>query len=105
MTFLTDPPPFVYRQTTVQFLDEPCSRKARMLCEDPAPGSVFLMENLKFYPAELGLEEEMPDILTEEPEPVVASPKRPSKTNLQTKSRSQFNLNQIGMEGGENIGG
>lgn len=39
-------------------IDRPCSRKAKSILADPAPGSVFLMENLKFYPAEYGTDAE-----------------------------------------------
>ncbi|GFN89452.1 phosphoglycerate kinase [Plakobranchus ocellatus] len=42
----------------VQFISRPCSKKAKQLLKDPPHGSVFLMENLKFYPAESGLDAE-----------------------------------------------
>ncbi|RUS88790.1 hypothetical protein EGW08_003420 [Elysia chlorotica] len=42
----------------VQFIDRPCSKKAKRMLEDPPNGSVFLMENLKFYPAEMGQDAE-----------------------------------------------
>ena len=42
----------------VHFIDRPCSKKAKRLLENPAPGSVYLMENLKFYPAEMGRDAE-----------------------------------------------
>ncbi|KAK0049658.1 hypothetical protein Bpfe_020843, partial [Biomphalaria pfeifferi] len=42
----------------VTYVDRPCSMKAMTLLSDPEPGSVFLMENLKFYPAEYGRDPE-----------------------------------------------
>ncbi|GFS11911.1 phosphoglycerate kinase [Elysia marginata] len=42
----------------VSFIDRPCSKKAKKLLADPPAGSVFLMENLKFYPAEMGQDAE-----------------------------------------------
>lgn len=45
-------------QRPVTLIDRPCSRKAKKLLADPEPGSVYLMENLKFYPAEYGIDAE-----------------------------------------------
>ncbi|XP_035826093.1 uncharacterized protein LOC101862654 [Aplysia californica] len=52
-----------FLERSVAFLANPCSSKTRMTLDDPSPGSVFLMENLMFYPAELGLDEGVPDVL------------------------------------------
>ncbi|CAL1533237.1 unnamed protein product [Lymnaea stagnalis] len=43
----------------VTLIDRPCSFKARAILADPTPGTVFLMENLKFYPAEYGRDAEV----------------------------------------------
>ncbi|XP_059175233.1 uncharacterized protein LOC131955228 [Physella acuta] len=44
----------------VSFIDRPCSTKAKSILAEPTQGSVFLMENLKFYPAEYGRDAEPP---------------------------------------------
>ncbi|GFN89454.1 phosphoglycerate kinase [Plakobranchus ocellatus] len=40
--------------TRVIFLDDCVGFQAQALCEDPVPGSVFLLENLAFHPEEVG---------------------------------------------------
>jgi len=64
-----------FLERPVTFLEAPCSGMSRMAMDDLTPGSVFLLENLKFYPAELGFDEGVTDILDNtgsqntEPEP------------------------------------
>jgi 3-phosphoglycerate kinase len=48
----------LFLQTPVRFLDEPCSGISRMTVDEAEPGTVFLLENLKFYPAEEGADDE-----------------------------------------------
>ncbi|GFR63405.1 phosphoglycerate kinase [Elysia marginata] len=43
-----------YLETRVIFLDDCVGFQAQALCEDPVPGSVFLLENLSFSPEEVG---------------------------------------------------
>ncbi|RUS88792.1 hypothetical protein EGW08_003422, partial [Elysia chlorotica] len=43
-----------YLETRVIFLDDSIGFQAQALCEDPVPGSVFLLENLSYNPEELG---------------------------------------------------